>query len=166
MPPKKATTSTIFVVINNSSIEGAYVSRTDAEARADDFKKAQVVAQELVGGSITVIAVEEKPAKSVKKTKAVKSEDEDEEKQENEAVKALAKKTKSSEEQRAANAKKPAKADDSDLPGRFCNNKLVWGNILTLTDNVKALLNGSGNIFEGEWLMFTKNYAILCCSHL
>ena len=115
MPPKKATMSSVYIVTNNSGIEGAYASNKAAEARAGDFKNGKVVEQALVGGSIAV-AAEEKSAKPTKKSKAIKNEDEDEEEDENDG--APAKKTKPPEEQRAANAKKPAKAGDDDLPGR------------------------------------------------
>jgi len=122
MPPKKATTSIVYIVTNNSGIEGAYASSIAAEARAADFKNGKVVEQALVGGSIAVTA-EEKPAKPTKKTKAkaIKNEDDDEDEDEKDIT--PAKKTKSPEEQRAANSKKPPKAKDSDLPSRSHGNR-------------------------------------------
>ena len=115
MPPKKATTASIvYIVTNKSDIEGAYASSATAEARAADFKNGMVVEQALIGGSIAV-TVEEKPSKSAKQVKAVKNENKDEIEDENDDV--PGKMTKSPEEQRAANAKKPAKVEDDELPG-------------------------------------------------
>ena len=119
MPPKKTTNSTVYIVTNNSNVEGVFATNAAAESRAGEFKSGKVVKQALVGGSITVtVTAEEKPAKPVKKTKNIKNEDEeDEEDVKDEKTSAPAKKTKSPEEQRAANAKKTTKFENDDLPG-------------------------------------------------
>jgi len=96
MPPKaKATSSHVYVVVSDSSVDSVHASVESANERVSEAKEAgssgvKVELQELVGGSVQV---DEKKAAAKPKAK-----------------------TKSPAEQRAANASKSTKTDDDDLP--------------------------------------------------
>ncbi|KAK0123432.1 hypothetical protein ONS96_010415 [Cadophora gregata f. sp. sojae] len=134
MPPKKAAASTstsVFIVLLGTSIDSVHASLESANERVSVAKKEgngkpRIEVQNLVGGSMTVDAVEDtKPAKA----KAIKKED----KEDKEAKIVAPKKTKTPAEQRAANATKPKGAvDESELP-----------------DNYKTLLGGMGTALNG-----------------
>ncbi|KAH8588372.1 hypothetical protein B0O99DRAFT_677447 [Bisporella sp. PMI_857] len=156
MPPKKASTATVYIVTSGEGVDSVYATESAAEERASEVDDGKIEKQELIGGSITAVEektkaapkpkaakkeVEEKPAKAEPKAKAAKK---DEEKADAPKANTAAKKTKPAEEQRAANAKKPPKADDSDLP-----------------DDVKALLSGSGSIFDGQSIVVTGTPPVL-----
>lgn len=163
MPPKsKASGSFVYVVLDGSEIDSVHATSTAASQRVVelDSEEAEVVKKELQGGTIQAnekAAAEPKLTKA-KSTKRKQSEDpepapepkkkaapkkaakiEEEDQDEEELKPKISKaKTKTPAEQRAANAKKPAKPEDSDLP-----------------DNVKALLAGSGNSLEGKNIVVT-----------
>ncbi|KAL2061553.1 hypothetical protein VTL71DRAFT_6930 [Oculimacula yallundae] len=133
MPPKKASGTSVYVVLVGTSIDSVHASLESANERVAAAKsegngKTKIEVQDLVGGSINIDhVVEKKPAA---KAKAVKKEEKDEP----EAKPAAApKKTKTPAEQRASNATKPKGAvDESDLP-----------------DNYKTLLGGMGTALKG-----------------
>ncbi|XMA16155.1 hypothetical protein WAI453_008946 [Rhynchosporium graminicola] len=137
MPPKKATNTSVYVVLVGTSIDSIHASLDSAnervaEAKGEGNDKRKIEIQDLIGGSITVDPVaEKKPAAKAKAAKEqVKEENEEEEP---EAKIAAPKKTKTPAEQRAANAAKPKPAVD----------------VLELPDNYKALLEGTGSALKG-----------------
>lgn len=160
MPPKsKATGSFAYVVLDGSEIESVHATFIAASQRVVelDSEDAEVVKKELQGGTIQANEKAEAEPKTTKAkaTKRKKSEDPEPapepkkkaaskkaatiEEEDDEQKPAISKaKTKTPAEQRAANSKKPAKPEDSDLP-----------------DNVKALLAGSGNALEGKNIVVT-----------
>lgn len=144
MPPKAkpvavAASSNVYVVTHNNSVDSVYAFPASANERVAAIKAEEGVAgsikvelHELRGGSVQAsAAVEDK--KPASKDKAPKIE-------ETEAPKANAapKKTKTPAEQRAANAEKPDKATDADLP-----------------DNIKKLLAGTGDALSGCTVVVT-----------
>lgn len=144
MPPKAkpvavAASTNVYVVTHNNSVDSVYASPASANERVAAMKAEGGVAgsikvelHELEDGSVQASAtIEDK--KSAAKDKAPKIKD-------SEAPKAttLPKKTKTPAEQRAANAEKPDKALDSDLP-----------------DNVKKLLAGTGDALSGYTVVVT-----------
>ena len=166
MAPKKDTAaSSVFIVSSGAvGIESAYATKSAANKRASELAGGTVTTLNLVGGTVTAVEGTEKPVKAKPAKKEVKKEikeEDDEEDDEEESASAAAtkpkpgnkktakddsgseggervpaaKKTKTPQEQRAANKQKPAKPDDADLP-----------------DNVKALLKGTGSIFDGEFI--------------
>jgi NAD-dependent DNA ligase len=142
MPPKAKTaaaSSHIYVVTHNKAIDSVYASAAAANERAAAMKAEESEAgsikvglHELKGGSVQVsTAVEDNkadPRGKAPKTAEVKAP----------KANTAAKKTKTPAEQRAANAEKPDKAADSDLPG-----------------NVKKLLAGSGDALSGLTVVVT-----------
>jgi NAD-dependent DNA ligase len=160
MPPKsKAASSFVYVVLDGAEIDSVHATSTAASQRIVelDSEEAEVVKKELKGGSVQAnekAAAEPQKATKAKAgkreqpeepvpapepkrkaapKKAAKTEEEDEPKPTSSKAK-----TKTPAEQRAANAKKPAKPEDSDLP-----------------DNVKALLAGSGDSLAGKNIVVT-----------
>ena len=141
MPPKTkpaAASSHVYVVTHKNGVDSVYASATPANERAAAMKAEEgevgpikVELHELKGGNVQASTVVEE--KAAPKGKAPK-------KEEAEAPKAntAAKKTKTPAEQRAANAEKPDKAADSDLP-----------------DNVKKLLAGTGDALSGLAIVVT-----------
>lgn len=164
MPPKARTTgSFVYVVLDGSEIDSVHAVSTAASQRVVelDSEEAEVVKKELQGGTVQVnekVAAEPKttkaktakrkqsedpepapePKKKAAPKKSTKIEEEDEDVEEGPKPTISKAKTKTPAEQRAANAKKPVKPEDSDLP-----------------DNVKALLAGSGNALEGKNIVVT-----------
>lgn len=141
MPPKvkPATASShVYVVTHNNGVDSVYASADSANERAAAMKAEErkdgsikVELHELNGGSVqTSTVIEEKAAPKGKVPR----------KEEAEAPRAntAAKKTKTPAEQRAANAEKPDKTADSDLP-----------------DNVKKLLAGTGDALSGLTIVVT-----------
>ena len=117
MPPKASQAGTsVFIVVNGNGVDSVHATDSSATEWADALK-----ADAVDPGSIRVelhrvkCAEEKTAAKTV--TKATPA----------------AKKTKSPEEQRAANENKPSRPSDADLP-----------------DNMKALLRGFGNVLSGK----------------
>lgn len=142
MPPKAkpaVASSHVYVVTHNNGVDSVYASATSANERAAAMKAEEgpegsikVELHDLKGGSVqTTTAVEDK--KAAPKDRAPKI-------AEAEAPKTntAAKKTKTPAEQRAANAEKPDKASDSDLP-----------------DNVKKLLANAGDTLSGLTVVVT-----------
>ncbi|TID20027.1 Replication factor C subunit 1 protein [Venturia nashicola] len=164
MPPKpKATGSFVYVVLDGSEIDSVHATSTAASQRAVelDSEETEVVKKELQGGSVQAdkkVAAEPKsakaktakrkrsedpepapkPKKKAAPKKAAKIEEEEEDADDEPKPKISKAKTKTPAEQRAANAKKPVKPEDSDLP-----------------DNVKALLASSGNSLQGKTIVVT-----------
>lgn len=142
MPPKAkpiAASSHIYVVTHNKAVDSVYASAAAANKRAAAMKaedgeagSIKVELHELKGGSVQV-STAVKDNKAANRSKAPKT-------AEVEGLKAntAAKKTKTPAEQRAANAEKPDKAADSDLP-----------------ENVKKLLAGSGDALSGLTVVVT-----------
>jgi BRCT domain type II-containing protein len=140
MPPKAkaavvGSTSNVYVVTQNNSVDSVYASPTSANERVTALKAAggeaasiKVELHELKDGTVqaSVSTEDKKPAP---KDKAPKIE-------ETKAPKASAapKKTKTP----AANAEKPEKATDADLP-----------------DKVKKLLAGTGDALSGNTVVVT-----------
>jgi NAD-dependent DNA ligase len=142
-PQASSTNTQVFVVWSSKGIDSVHATLQSASAHlATNKGKYSIESTNIQGGTIIVNA--EKAAtkqKGTSKTQVVKKEDEDEEEEEDDeqATKsAVAKKTKTPAEQRAANAVKPTKASDADLP-----------------DNVKALLREGGTVFEGKTVVVT-----------
>lgn len=162
MPPKAkpvavAVSSNVYVVTHNNSVDSIYASPTSANERVAAMKAEEGVTgsikvelHELKGGSVQAsAAVEDK--KPAPKGKAPKTEEAKAPK-----ANAAAKKTKTPAEQRAANAEKPDKATDANLP-----------------ENVKRLLASSGDALSGLTVVVTgvpptlgrKNAEILVTSY-
>lgn len=148
MPPKSQTSTNtqVFVVWSSRGIDSVHATLQSASAHlATNKGKYSIESTNIQGG--TILVTEEKAAtkqKGTSKAQAVKKEDDGEEEEEEEeeeaaaAKPAVAKKTKTPAEQRAANAAKPSKASDVDLP-----------------DNVKALLREGGTVFENKTVVVT-----------
>lgn len=142
------------MVTHNDAVDSIYDSSDLANERAaalkpnaEDSGSIKVEYHEVKSGSVKAAPVETKQpapkskAKAKATSKALKAEESEEEDEDAKAApkaNTAVKKTKSPEEQRADNAKKPGKAADSDL-----------------SDNVKALLAGSGDIFSGMTVVVT-----------
>lgn len=117
MPPKAAkTASSVFVVVNGTGVDSVYATDASATERAETLK---ATATDPSGIKVELHKVKEDEEKPAAKP----------------APKATtaAKKTKSPEEQRAANVENPSKSSDVDLP-----------------ENMKALLAGSGDVLSGK----------------
>jgi NAD-dependent DNA ligase len=162
MPPKAkpaaADTSKVYTVVSSNGLDSIHASLTSANARLAAVKSegasdVKVETQTLQGGSVTIVeAPKEKAApKSRAKPaakKAVKEEEEDnddnDEEDEDEAetkpakANTAVKKTKPVAEQRAVNAEKGTKDAGANLPA-----------------NIKALLAGSGDVFNGRTIVVT-----------
>jgi BRCT domain type II-containing protein len=159
MPPKsKATGSFVYIVLNGAEVDSVQATSVAASQRvvALDSEEAEVVKKELQGGTVQLIeksTTEEQAAPTApkaskrehpdkpdaapasKKKKTASDSTKDTKVQNTDKPEP---KTKTPAEQRAANAKKPAKGADEDLP-----------------DNVKALLEGSGNSLSGKNIVVT-----------
>ena len=111
----------VYVVLSKNGIDSVYATSTLATERAQTMKSAAADPSTIKIELHSVKSDEEKPAaKSVPKANTTKN------------------KTKSAAAQRAANAAKPSKAPDADLP-----------------DNIKALLAGNGDILSGKSVVVT-----------
>ena len=166
MPPKsKATCSFVYVVLDGSEIDSVHATSIAASRRvvALESEDTEVIKKELQGGIVQAVEnptaakqsttktskvtkreqtdepePEPKPASKKKKSapeapKAAKPKDASESKPPSSKAK-----TKTPAQQRAANAKKPEKPADDDLP-----------------DNVKALLASSGDSLSGKNIVVT-----------
>jgi len=163
MAPKKATTSTIYIVTHHTEIDGAYATSEAANARFAELSDGEPEVKELklIGGSIVLEAEKALKAKTVKSgageeggeavdkvkpkpkakaKKAVENGDEDDGEGEEKAAKKKvgAKKTKTVPEQRADNEGKKGKDADGELP-----------------DNVKELLGKMGDVLDGKAIVVT-----------
>lgn len=156
MPPKKvaaaaAPTSTqVFVVWSANGPKSVHATRESADqALAASTPNSFIDAVDFIAGSAATTNVkdEKKPAakaKAAPKSKLVKVEEKEEiddggdTQDEEEAPKPVAKKTKTPAQQRAANAEKPGKPGDADLPA-----------------NVRRLLADGGTVFEGKTVIVT-----------
>jgi len=165
MAPKKATTSTIYIVTHHTEIDGAYATSEAANARLAELSDGEPEVKELklTGGSIVVDAPEKvvkakavkveaaeeggeaadkvkaKPKAKAKAKNAVENGEEVEEGEEKTAMKKVgAKKTKTVAEQRADNGEKKGKDAYADLP-----------------DNVNELLGKMGDALNGKAIVVT-----------
>lgn len=117
MPPKAAKTgSSVFIVVNGNGVDSVYATGASATERAETLKARATDPSSIKVELHKVKNDEEKPAA---KSAAGPT--------------TAAKKTKSAREQRAANAEKPFKASDADLP-----------------DHMKKLLKGFDDILSGK----------------
>ena len=160
MPPKKAQSTSVYVVLHSSGIDSIHASIETANERAtattaEGKEAVKVEAKELIGGTIAIVAPPKAKAapkaaapkaasKAKAKAKPVSEEDEeDDDDEEEEAAPAPAvKKTKSVAEQKAVNAAKAPKPKGAiDLN--------------SLPANVQALMNGSGSQLKGKQVIVT-----------
>jgi BRCT domain type II-containing protein len=164
MPPKsKATGSFVYVVLNGAEVDSVQATSMAASQRvvALDSEEAEVVKKELLGGTIQIAekttakepaapstakaSKREQPdepniAPASKKKKVASDTAKDVKVQNTDKPKPTTSKpkTKTPAEQRAENAKKTKKGPDEDLP-----------------DNIKALLEGSGDSLSGKTIVVT-----------
>ena len=125
MPPKKAAAAfDVYVVLTKNGIDSIYATSAPATERAETLRSAAVDPSTIKIELHGVKGDDEKPSAKTK-ADAPKSN-------------SAAKKTKSPEEQRAANADKASKPTDTDLP-----------------DNIKNLLAGNGDILSGKSIVVT-----------
>ncbi|KAH8819817.1 putative replication factor C subunit 1 [Xylogone sp. PMI_703] len=131
--------SSVFVVVNGSTIDSVYADEAAAVERCHELDEdgdggSEVQSYDLVGGTVNVTAVKKSKSAAAPKKAAAKASS-----AEPKATKAAMKKTDTPAEQRAANAAKAKKTEgNEDIP-----------------DNVKALLAGSGSQLSGLQICVT-----------
>lgn len=154
----------MYIVVDSGEVDSVHATSVSASQRVVslDSEEAEVVKKELQGGAVQIAekaiaeersapkaskatkreapsASEPAPASKKKKATAAETSKVSKATDKNDAEPASSKpKTKTPAEQRAANAKKPGKPTDEDLP-----------------DNVKALLSGSGEMLDGMNVVVT-----------
>jgi hypothetical protein len=164
MPPKsKAAGSFVYIVLNDGEVDSVHATSVAASQRVVtlDSEEAEVVKKELQGATVNAIEIattEEQAASrapkankreqsdlshaapETKKKKTASDATKEKKVQDTEKPKPAASKpkTKTPAEQRAANATKGGKGTGDDLP-----------------DNVKALLEGSGQSLSGKNIVVT-----------